>query len=302
MAECARLATEGLAAARASSTLMVQGPALSCLAYHAMHEGDLDRAGRLHEELLEMGRRQGEKWGMGIVLFDLALLRVVQGRPAQARGVVRRGHRPRPGIWRSAWHRLVSGDSFSRRGGGRTSTPGSPAPRRDGGSGRERRRTRSGELQPINRRSVSRRHEGFARRERPSSRIGRRTRDVALAGGSVRPGGAVKPFQVPRSRFQVRVHGSGARFGVRGSGSGFRFRHRGAVSGVHVLQRRRYVSSKPGQSSDPRASRQMGSGNEGARWIAGLSAVTRSKTQPLSGSARTASSAADGVGTRNPEP
>jgi len=72
MAECARLATEALAAARASSTLMVQGPALSCLAYHAMHEGDLDRAGRLHEELLEMGRRQGEKWGMGIVLFDLA--------------------------------------------------------------------------------------------------------------------------------------------------------------------------------------------------------------------------------------
>ena len=72
--------------------------ALACLAYHAMHEGDLDRAGRLHEELLEMGRRQGEKWGMGIVLFDLALLRVVQGRHGAGQGVVRRGHRPRPGI------------------------------------------------------------------------------------------------------------------------------------------------------------------------------------------------------------
>jgi hypothetical protein len=56
-----------------------------------MHEGDLDRAGRLHEELLEMGRRQGEKWAMGIVLFDLALLRVVQGRHAQARSLCAEG-------------------------------------------------------------------------------------------------------------------------------------------------------------------------------------------------------------------
>jgi tetratricopeptide (TPR) repeat protein len=83
IAEGVRIATEGQVAGRASATSWVQGPSLSCLAYVAMGEGDFDRAGRLHEEALELLRRQGEKWGMGIALFDLALLRVVQQRHAQ---------------------------------------------------------------------------------------------------------------------------------------------------------------------------------------------------------------------------
>ncbi len=56
-----------------------------------MDGGDFDRAGRLHEEALELVRRQGEKWGMGIALFDLALLRVVQQRHAQARALCAEG-------------------------------------------------------------------------------------------------------------------------------------------------------------------------------------------------------------------
>ena len=50
-----------------------------------MHEGDLDRAGRLHEECLELSRQQGDGWSMGIVLFDLALLPVGQQQYAEAR-------------------------------------------------------------------------------------------------------------------------------------------------------------------------------------------------------------------------
>ena len=38
-----------------------------------------------------MGRRQGEKWAMVIVLCDLALLRVVQERHAQARSLCAEG-------------------------------------------------------------------------------------------------------------------------------------------------------------------------------------------------------------------
>ena len=70
---------------------MDTGVAVACLAYLAMHEGDFDRAGLLHEEALDWSRRQGEKWGMGITLFDLALLRVVQQRHAQARALCAEG-------------------------------------------------------------------------------------------------------------------------------------------------------------------------------------------------------------------
>jgi hypothetical protein len=38
-AACAQIATEGRAAARASTSPWMQGPALACLAYKAMHEG-----------------------------------------------------------------------------------------------------------------------------------------------------------------------------------------------------------------------------------------------------------------------
>jgi tetratricopeptide (TPR) repeat protein len=65
VAECSRIATEGQAAARASTRPWMQGPSLACLAYLAMLEGDFDLAGRRHEEALELLRRQGEKWAWG---------------------------------------------------------------------------------------------------------------------------------------------------------------------------------------------------------------------------------------------
>jgi non-specific serine/threonine protein kinase len=89
--ECLRLATEGRAAARASTRPWMQGPSLACLAYQAMHEGDFDRAGGLHEEALELSRRQGDKWGVGISLSDLALLRVVQQRHSEAKALCGEG-------------------------------------------------------------------------------------------------------------------------------------------------------------------------------------------------------------------
>ena len=91
LAACARLAAEGLAAGQDSTAPLSHGPALSSLAYLAMHEGDLERAGGLHEEILERARQQGEKWGLGIVLSDLALLRVVQQRHQEARAFCAEG-------------------------------------------------------------------------------------------------------------------------------------------------------------------------------------------------------------------
>jgi predicted ATPase/DNA-binding winged helix-turn-helix (wHTH) protein len=91
VAACARLAADSRTAARASTTPWIQGLGVSCLAYLAMHEGDFDRAGLLHEEALDWSRRQGEKWAMGITLFDLALLRVVQQRNEEARALCAEG-------------------------------------------------------------------------------------------------------------------------------------------------------------------------------------------------------------------
>jgi predicted ATPase len=89
--ESVRLAAEGLVAGRGSETPWMQGPALSCLAYEALREHDFDRAGRLHEQALELLRQQGEKWGLGITLFDLAVLRVVRGRHPEARALCTEG-------------------------------------------------------------------------------------------------------------------------------------------------------------------------------------------------------------------
>ncbi len=91
VAACARLAVEGQTAARASTTPWIQGMAVACLAYLAMHEGDFDRAGLLHEEVLDWSRRQGERWAVGITLFDLALLRVLQQRHEEARALCAEG-------------------------------------------------------------------------------------------------------------------------------------------------------------------------------------------------------------------
>jgi non-specific serine/threonine protein kinase len=85
METVARLSAEGLAASRSCEDPLSACPSLSCFAYVALHQGDLEDAGRLHEQVLELLRRQGEKWAMGIVLYDLAFLRVIQGRHAEAR-------------------------------------------------------------------------------------------------------------------------------------------------------------------------------------------------------------------------
>ena len=99
LAECARLADEGRAAGLAVGDGLAQGPSLSCLAYQALYERDFDRAVGLHEENLALMRTHGEKWGMGIVLLDLGLLRIVQQRYEEARALSGEALRPVPGIW-----------------------------------------------------------------------------------------------------------------------------------------------------------------------------------------------------------
>jgi predicted ATPase/DNA-binding winged helix-turn-helix (wHTH) protein len=87
----ARLTSEGLAAGRASEYPWMQGPALSCLAYGALQDQDFDRAGRLHEEVLELVRQHGERWAMTIALFDLAVLRVLRRQHVEARALCAEG-------------------------------------------------------------------------------------------------------------------------------------------------------------------------------------------------------------------
>ena len=92
VAACARLAVEGQTAARASTTPWIQGMAVACLAYLAMHEGDFDRAGLLHEEVLGLVPPAGREVGAwGSPLFDLALLRVLQQRHDEARALCAEG-------------------------------------------------------------------------------------------------------------------------------------------------------------------------------------------------------------------
>ena len=79
------------AAARASSEPWLEGFSLSYFAYEALFAGDVDRAGHLHEQALALGRAQGDLWGIGIVLYDLALLRVVQQRYLEARALCAEG-------------------------------------------------------------------------------------------------------------------------------------------------------------------------------------------------------------------
>ena len=88
--EAARLADEGRCGAAAGAAPWMQGPSLSCLAYIALQCGDTARASILHEEALTLFEAQGEKWAMTIVLHDLALLRIVQHRTAEARALCRK--------------------------------------------------------------------------------------------------------------------------------------------------------------------------------------------------------------------
>ena len=96
---------------------------------------------------------------MGIVLCDLALLRVVQQRHDEARSLCAEGIVLSQEFGDRRGYRLVSGDSLGSRGGGADGAARGPAARRDGGSARERRRTRSRELQQMDWRSLPRRHE-----------------------------------------------------------------------------------------------------------------------------------------------
>jgi non-specific serine/threonine protein kinase len=90
-AASAALAEEANAAGRACDVPWMRGPSLSCLAYEALDRRDFARAARLHEEVLDLGRQQRDKWSMGIVLFDLAVLRIVQGRHPEARALCAEG-------------------------------------------------------------------------------------------------------------------------------------------------------------------------------------------------------------------
>ena len=90
-AGAAERAAEAAAAARAAGEPWLECFSLSYFAYEALFAGDIDRAGHLHEEGLALARAQGELWGIGIILYDLALLRVVQHRHAEARALCREG-------------------------------------------------------------------------------------------------------------------------------------------------------------------------------------------------------------------
>jgi hypothetical protein len=86
-----RCALESTAAARAAGEPALECYALTHFAYEALFAGDVERAGELHERVLALCRAQGELWGVAIVLFDVALLRIVQHRYAEARAVCDEG-------------------------------------------------------------------------------------------------------------------------------------------------------------------------------------------------------------------
>ena len=87
----AQCAVESRDAARSAGQPWLEGFSLTYFAYEALFAGDVDRAGELNERLLASLRAQGELWGTAIVLFDLALLRVVQQRHAEARALSHEG-------------------------------------------------------------------------------------------------------------------------------------------------------------------------------------------------------------------
>ena len=87
LAAGARLAAEGIEVAGASQRLEALGPSVSFFAYQALDEGDADRSARLHEDMLAGARSAGNPWGIAMVVFDLALVRVVQGRDGDARAL-----------------------------------------------------------------------------------------------------------------------------------------------------------------------------------------------------------------------
>jgi non-specific serine/threonine protein kinase len=85
------LAAECQAAAIVSEERWLQFPALECLAYKGILEGEYDRARELLEEALELGRRKGDTWIIGLALSDLAFVRVLAGHYAQAEALCAEG-------------------------------------------------------------------------------------------------------------------------------------------------------------------------------------------------------------------
>jgi non-specific serine/threonine protein kinase len=86
------LATEARAIAGSSRQINADAPlalASRMLAYGALQEGDLLRAGALFEEAVALMRGAGEVWALGILVSDLAALRVLEGRHAEAGALAR---------------------------------------------------------------------------------------------------------------------------------------------------------------------------------------------------------------------
>jgi non-specific serine/threonine protein kinase len=90
-ADAERRAAGSAAAARAAGEPALEVFSLTYRAYAALFAGDVDGAGALHEQILAISRAQGELWGVGIVLFDLGLSRLVQGRYSDARALSTEG-------------------------------------------------------------------------------------------------------------------------------------------------------------------------------------------------------------------
>ena len=86
-ADGARLADEVAPAARAADAPWLETISMSFRAYEALRQGDIDRAEALQQDVLARLRERGELWAIGIALFDLALLRVVQERHSEARAL-----------------------------------------------------------------------------------------------------------------------------------------------------------------------------------------------------------------------
>ena len=85
---CLDLAREARSVAlRSTSPLAWQPLALATrmIGYDALQAGRLDEAGRGFEEVIAVVRKHGDIWSLGILLTDLAGLRVLEGRHDDAR-------------------------------------------------------------------------------------------------------------------------------------------------------------------------------------------------------------------------
>ena len=89
---CHELAREARSIAlRSTSPIAWQPLALATrmIGYHALQVGRLDEAGRWFEEVIDLERKHGDIWSVGILLTDLAGLRVLEGRHDEARALTK---------------------------------------------------------------------------------------------------------------------------------------------------------------------------------------------------------------------